>query len=250
MSFWNILFFVFVMGFSSSCGVFSGESKKTDENEGTEQFGGESSLECSNSERCRGYCNSLFAADSSLLSKCLDQESGDITNLNAAILSMEKGGWDSIKVEHLHILVEFDDGVWPKYAGVNDKVSAREMLLWVAKDEGIADLLDEEHKVLKNAFTVLGAPAHEQDVIFEGMKKDVDLEKRRSFFEVSVFNKNDKAFKAAHALLKEECDDRKFCVRKLYCDVNQTVVFGKLNELELGGDADVDGGSLHGDECN
>ena len=250
MRFWNILFFLFIVSFSGSCGLFSSESEKKDEDdENVDKFRGDISLECSQSERCKGYCNDLFAANPSLLSKCLDQESDDVTNLNAVISSMEKSSWDSIKKEPLYILVNFDDSIWPKYASVNSTVSAQEMLLWVAKEEEVADLLDEKNEVLRKAFTILGAPAHKDSVVFEGMKQDVDLDNRQSFFEVSALNKNDKAFRAAHDLLKEECNS-KACIKRLYCDIDATFVFGKLNELELGGDADADGDSLHRDECN
>ena len=237
------------MGFGSSCGLFS-EDSGDDEVGEADKFGGVTTLECSSSQRCRGYCDKWFTTNSSLLDKCFEQESDDITKLNATILSMEKGSWDSIKTENLHILTKFDEDLWPKYASVNNKPSLREMLIWVAENEEIADLLDEDNEVLKNAFTILGAPTHEDEAMFEGMKQDVDVDRRRTFFEVSVFNNNNEAFKAAHALLKEECNDRRTCVKKVYCDIDVDSVFGRLNELELGEDADTDGDSLHRDECN
>ena len=250
MRFLSIVFFLFIIvSFSNSCGLFSADSDNEGKDDETGGFTGASSLKCSSSQRCKEYCTKWFSAKSSLFDECLDQESDDVTKLNAALSSMDKGNWDSIKKEDLSVLIKFDEDLWPQYASVNNKVFARDMLLWVAKNEEIANHLDDDNEVLKNAFTVLGAPAHKNDVVFAGIKVDVDLDNRRTFFEVSVFDNNDKAFTAAHDLLKKECDSVKACIKKVYCDIDATVVFGRLNTLDLGGDAD-DGGSLHRDECS
>lgn len=249
MRFLSILVFFLIVGVGSSCGFFTGSSEETGGKDDTE-FKGVTSLKCSDSQRCKTYCNKWFATKSSLLRKCLDQESADVSTLNGVLASMEKGSWDSIKPEELHVLTEFDEDIWPEYASINNKTSARDMLLWVAEEEKIADKLDGNKAVLKNAFSVFGAPAHRDQVVFEGMKKDVDIERHRTFFEVSVFNNNNKAFKEAHNLLKEECNNRKTCIKTVYCDIGVDNVFGRLNELELGQDADTDGDSLHRDECN
>ena len=244
----NILSFIFFLSIFNSCGLFSEEEKEDDDS--TQVFTGDSSLECSDSSRCVEICKKLFSAESVLLSKCRKTNSAEIAQINVIYSSMGKGNWDSIKTEHLKVLIDFDDDIWPKYARVNNKVSAREMLLWVAKEEDVATLLDDKQIILKNAFTIMGAPAYEEEAVFEGMKTDVDIERNQTFFEVSALNKNDRAFQAAHELLKEECEEQKNCVKTVYCDVNQSVVFGKLNELELGADADVDGQNLYADECD
>ena len=244
----NLLSFIFFLSIFNSCGLFSEEEKEDDDS--TQVFTGDSSLECSDSSRCVEICKKLFSAESVLLSKCRKTNSAEIAQINIIYSSMGKGNWDSIKTEHLKVLIDFDDDIWPKYARVNNRVSAREMLLWVAEEEDVATLLDDKQVVLKNAFTIMGAPAYEEEVVFEGMKKDVDIERNQTFFEVSALNKNDRAFQAAHELLKEECEEQKNCVKTVYCDIYQSVVFGKLNELELGADADVDGQSLYADECD
>lgn len=231
----------------NSCGLFSSE-EKGEEDSSTPVFTGDSSLECADSSRCVEICKKLFSAESHFLSKCLKANSFEIGQINVVYSAMEKGSWDSIKQEHLKSLVDFDDSIWVKYARVNNRVSAREMLLWVAKEEDVAALLDDDNLVLKNAFTVLGAASYKDIAVFEGMKKNVDIDRNQAFFEVSALNKNDKAFKAAHALLKEECEERKNCIKQLYCELNQSVVFGKLNELELA--ADVGGRNLYADECD
>ena len=250
MRFLSILVFFLIVGVGSSCGFFTGSSGKAEAEDNTE-FKGVTSLKCSDSQRCKTYCDKWFATKSSLLRECLDQESADVNTLNSVLASMEKGSWNSIKPEELHILTEFDEDIWPEYASVNNKISARDMLLWVAEEEEIADKLNGNKAVLKNAFSVFMGPGpHRDQVVLEGMKKDVDIERNRTFFEVSRDNNNNKAFKEAHNLLKEECNDRKSCIKKVYCDIDKDPVFGRLNELELGQDADTDGSSLHRDECN
>ncbi len=235
------------MGFGSSCGMFSSEdSKPTDGLTG--EFKGAISDACQNSQRCKVHCNNLFVTKS-LLKKCLDQTTDRVSKLHAALSAMEKGNWSSIKAEHLQIVIDFDEDLWPKYASVNNRELAHAMIKWVANESKVAAFLKEDQRALRNAFLVLGTPGNgEKDIILRGMKKDVDLEKEQTFFEVSALKKNDNAFQAGHEILKEECEKRKSCIKRLYCDVNQTVVFAKLNELGLGGDAD-DGESLHDDEC-
>ena len=244
----SLFFYFFVLVFNSSCG-FLGEDSNNEDSKDVNSTINTSTL-CSDSSRCQVFCNKLFKIDPILLEQCLDAESDDVANINAAISSMKKGNWNSINDNHLSSLIDFDASIWPYYAGVNDKILAQDMLLWVAKSQEIAKLLDEDHKVLRKAFSVLGASAIESELVFEGMKKDVDRSKLQSFFEVSVLENNDIAFKAAHKLLKEDCDDVHFCIKRVYCDVNQTIVFGKLNELNLGGEADLDGDNLHLLECN
>jgi hypothetical protein len=249
LRFLSILFFFLIVGVGSSCGLFTGSSSDTDE-EGNPEFKGVTSLKCSDSQRCKTYCDKWFATKSSLLRECLEQESDDVNKLNAVLASMKKGSWNSIKPEELHILVEFDEDLWPEYAGVNSKTSARDMLKWVAEDEQIANKLNGNMEILKSAFSVLGAPASEDKVVREGMKKDVDLEQHRTFFEVSVFNNNNKAFEEAHNLLKEECNDGKHCIREVYCGIDADPVFGRLEELELGPDAALSGSNLDRSDCN
>ena len=242
------------MVLNTSCGIFSSDSNELLENGNNEKFEGDVSSKCVDSLKCKEVCKKLFSEQSSLLDKCRNQESGDVSKLKTAVTGMEKGSWAAIKTEYLYILTNFDKNIWPKYAGVV-YVKSREMLLWVAKNKEIADLLDEEHEVLRRAFKILGAPAHADIVVFDGMKKDVDVEKAQSFFEVSALAEegagNDKAFKAAHELLKSECgENKKSCVKSLYCAVDQDKVFAKVNELELAEDTGVTGHRLHRGNCD
>ncbi len=250
MSFLNVVvLFLFIVTFQSSCGLF-GDSTVGDEDpdDGKNVLDLEDAVECSDSARCKQQCNKLFTTDASLLEKCLDQKSSDISQINAAFAPMEKANWEAVKALPLAFLVDFDEDIWPKYAGIN-RVKAREMLLWVAKNDDIADLLDEDHNVLRNAFSALGSSSYDKKVQ-AGMIEDVDLEENHTFFEVSVHNNNDKAFRAAHELLKEECGENdKLCVKKVYCDIGHDPVFGTLKRLELGEDADSDG-TLNRDDCS
>ena len=248
MRFLNVLFFLFVAGIGGSCGLFSDESTGNNEDEATLKFAGDVSSKCSDNQRCRNYCGALFSHDVSLRDKCADQALGDVSKINSAISAMDSGHWSSIKREHLHILIEFDKSIWLEYASINNKVSAQSMLLWIAQEEEIANLLGEGEgqEVLKNAFAVLGAPAYD-DAVLKGMKMFVDLDKDQGFFEVSVLKGNDNAFQEAHELLKKECGSR-VCVKNIYCEIDQDVVFGKLNQLELAQDAEADG-ALYREDC-
>ena len=235
--------------FFVSCGLFSREdSKSNPANTEDPQFTGSVSIACQNSQRCKTWCDNLFLTDQ-LLNKCLNQTTDDVSHLHSVLSAMEKGNWKSIKPEHLSTVIKFDDDLWPKYASVNNRALAQTMLLWIAEESEVAEFLVGDQKVLKNAFQVLGTPGAEDKLVLKGLRKDVDLENDQTFFEVSAHKKNDNGFKAVHALLKEECKEQKSCVKRVYCEIDQTVVFGKLNRLGLGGDADADGDSLHQDEC-
>ncbi len=235
------LFFLSVLFLSSSCGLFSGE-EATDDEKSTALL--REAGECSTS-RCVALCDELFSADASLLSRCLEQDSANVDQINSTYRAMDRGNWEAIKPESLKTLIEFDDDIWPEFARVNDKLSARDMLFWVAEEKEVSALLDDDNIVLKNAFSVLGAPVHE--AVLEGMTKNVDEDNDRVFFQVSVINNNEDAFKSAHELLKEECDERTVCIKQVYCDINEDIVFGKLNELGLG--QEVDSGGLYKDAC-
>ena len=216
-------------------------SSSTDNNKGdTSPSLLDSVVDCEESDLCKQQCNKLFSIDVLLLNKCLDQKSNIVSKMNSVFPPMQKGNWKSIKADSLKALIDFDDDIWPKYAGVNTTQS-REMLLWVAKNKDIARLLDDDHKILGNAFRVLGFASYDKKVQ-EGMNKDVDLDNQHTFFEVSVHSENDSAFKAAHELLRKECgENNKPCVKKVYCNIGRDLVFGKLNNLDLGEDADPDG---------
>ena len=210
---------------------------------------GGAGAECSTVPQCQLRCSTVFETSKDLYDKCLQETADDVIELDKAISAMEKGSWKSIKAESLKVLVGFDEDIWPKYAGVRNKTTVQEMLLWVTENEDIANHLDEEHEVLKNAFSVLGAPASQSEVVREGMKKDVDIKEKRTFFEVSVFKKNKPAFEKAHQLLVKECDKDRFCIKNFYCALNKTLVFGKLNEYDLAKDTQK-GGSLNQADCD
>ncbi len=240
--------------FFSSCGfLFGGAQNQTEESALKPELAGET-VTCSESSRCNTLCKKMFSAEADRLEKCLKLKSSDVGELYTAYSSMERGNWSVIKAEYMQVLTDFDEDIWPEFAKRNDKVSAREMLLWVAKGKDVATLLDNEDddeeegsKILKRAFAVLGAPAEKDKVVIEGMKKNVDTTKQQNFFQVSVLNKNDDAFQAGHTLLKAECKNQKSCIKSFYCATDEDIVFGKLNSLGLG--AEVDGGGLFPDEC-
>lgn len=232
------------MGWSVSCGL-GGDSKKED-SEGGPKF---VEAECTEDSRCKEQCKKLFSLETDLLNKCLKQDSADVSQLNVVISAMDKGNWNSIKPDPLKIIVDFDEDIWVKYAGVNI-ARAKEMLVWVAKEEEIANHLGDEQAPLKAAFASVGGERFREDIrVIEGMKAEVEINKKRTFFEESVHNQNDTAFEAAHELLKRECDESKACIQKLYCDIGESVVFGKLNTLDLGSDVADTGNDFSQSDC-
>ena len=233
------------MGLSVSCGL--GDDSKEEGSEGEIKF---VDAECTEDPRCEERCKKLFSLETDLLNKCLEQDSADVNQLNIVVSAMDKGNWNSIKPEPLKILVDFDEDIWVKYVGVNI-ARTKEMLVWVAKNEEIANHLGDEQAPLKVAFASVGGERFHEDIrVIEGMKAEVEGNTGRTFFEESVHNQNDTAFKAAHRLLKRECDERKTCIKKVYCDIGESVVFGKLNNLDLGGDAVGSGDELHQSTCD
>ena len=233
------------MGLSVSCG-FGGDSSGEKDPKEEPKF---VDAECTEDSRCKEQCKKLFSLETDLLNKCLKQDVADVSQLNVVVSAMDKGNWNSIKPEPLKILVDFDEDIWVKYADVNI-ARAKEMLVWVAKNEEIANHLGDEQAPLKAAFASVGGERFREDIrVIEGMKAEVEVNKRRTFFEESVHNQNDTAFEAAHALLKRECNESKACIQKVYCDIGESLVFGKLNTLDLGGDAVASGNELHQSDC-
>ena len=235
-----LVIFLGVMLFFTSC-------PSSEQNNQTTNTGGNNTM-CSTDSNCPVLCKTIFETSKKLYDKCLQETSINVAELSKAILAMDKGSWKSIKAESLQALVNFDTDIWPKYAGVQNKTTIQEMLLWVAEEESIANHVYQE--VLKKAFTVLGSPAEKTKVVQEGMKENVDTKENRSFLEVSVFNKNKKAFEQAHKLLIEDCEESRFCVQKFYCCLlNKTLVFQKLNEYDLAKDANKSG-SFYQSDCD
>lgn len=207
--------------------------------------------DCDLDKVCVSRCQQAFSTNSTLLKNCLREEPETVDLITSSTTAMEKRQWSSIKAQELKALVDFDKDTWVKYSNVSNKTSAREMLLWIAKTEEIAESLDNDGQVLKNAFSVLGASNYYEDQrALQGMKQNIDLKERQGFFEVSAFNENKKAFQNAHKVLKEECGaSNKNCLKEFYCGIYHSLVFGMLNELGLGADTGSDGSRLHADEC-
>ena len=232
---------------NSSCKLGGGQTSDSTKVTLTEGKDGEDSVECSTRPACQLKCKTVFETSKDLYDKCLEEKSDDVIELDRAISAMEKGSWKSIKPGALKVLVDFDEDLWPKYAGVRDKDIVQDMLLWVAENPDVSEHVYQE--VLKKAFTVLGQPASEDEVVREGMTKDVDIKEKRTFFEVSAFKKNQSAFESAHELLVQECNEDPYCIRKFYCALNKTLVFGKLNSWDLAESAQQSG-SLNQSDCD
>ena len=208
-------------------------------------FGGESI--CKDNPSCVDNCQELFARSSSLADRCGELSVRDVRNMKRIVLAMERGQWDSIEVDELEVIVDFDIGFWLEHVGIS-KESARNMLVWVAEETEIAELLDDEGEVLKRAFEEIGE-AYEDNAVIEGMKDRIDRIDNRNFFELAAINDNEDAFTNAHHLLKEECDEDRVCMKGVYCSSCADIIFGQLNRLDLGDDVDRDG-LLHKTECS
>ena len=215
------------------------------------EFKGDVSINCSDSVKCENNCNLLFVTDVDRLDKCLDSKGDEISSIKSVVDAMSGGNWDGIKADDLEVLTTFDTDIWLEYAQINNKPNVREMLLWVAEEQGVGALVNNNKglEILEVAFRTLGSSASEDKRVQEGLKKEVDLETGETFLEVSALAENDEAFKAAHRMLKDHCDEDARCMKNLYCDVNEDVVFSKLNELELADEVDSDGGQLLPREC-
>ena len=241
--------------FYVSCGfLFPDLGDSTDKNPTTPKTTTASFVACSSNGTCQKRCKEMFSSDSSLLKKCLKEDTNDVGKMRAAFTGMSDGNWTSVKAKDLKILLEFNNEIWLKYAGINYQ-NSKNMLFWIAKNKDIGELLsttdgdndDEEEPdqaILKKAFKKLG----ESGNIFKGMKEEVDDKEEISFLEVCAFEKNEPAFTSAHRVLKEECNDRESCVKNFYCELSKDVVFGMLNKLKLAEDA-IQGNVIHSNLC-
>ena len=142
-----------------------------------------------------------------------------------------------------------DIDLWIRKAQ-SSKESSRRMLLWLAEKPEVALELDSEGRVLRAGFESLGR-VYGSRALLESMKMDIDVEhdQHRTFFEVAAIYDNVDVFKKAHQLVKEECGGDWICVKQVYCASCSDIIFGYLNKLDLGQDADSDG-LLHKRECS
>ena len=199
-------------------------------------------------------CRRLFFRDSSVVEKCGRRSVTEVRYMRRTVLAMERGQWTSIQASELKVVIEFDEefdeNLWLDHAAIS-KEGSQDMLVWVAEEKEIAELLDDDGEVLKAAFGKLGA-LYGRDAVLEGMKNRVDRTHGRNFFEIAAVNRNDDAFKNAHDLLKAECEDKedeRVCMKDVYCSSCADTIFGRLNGLGLGEDVERDG-ELHKSECS
>ena len=243
-----LIFKYFFFSFAVFCLYISCSSSSSNSENELDQF--EKTFgrisKCSENPGCKSDCRRLFIKDSSLVERCSSRSITDVRYMKKIVLAMERGQWSSIQASELEVVFEFNRDLWLDHAAIS-KNSSREMLVWVAEEEEIAELLDDDGRVLKTAFKEVGSSYGDNSVI-EGMKDRVDLTDNRNFFEIAAVNDNNDAFKNAHNLLKKECDEERVCIKQVYCSSCADIIFGRLNELDLGEDADSDG-LLHKTEC-
>ena len=207
---------------------------------------------CTNHQTCPELCANLFKFTSyELYEKCLTQPVSLVSNLNKALPLMQVSKWEAIKIEMIQSVAEFDTSVWLKYARINDKTNARNMLLWIAENAEVIAFLDNNHEILASAFNVLAKAEGRHTRVIEGMKEDLDTDfgGDQNFLRFTALENKNQAFKAGHELLKSECDGNKSCIRYLYCHISEDRFEGKIAELGLTEDLVEDRTFTYTDDC-
>ena len=201
---------------------------------------------CSEKEECTAICNELFK-DKSSIDKCLYISESEVNKVQETLSAIEDQQWNKIDSAELKALLNISKEVWLQHIHTNQK-QAQEMLLWLAENPDIGRQMEETEDIIKKAFEMLTS-AQGDHAFIEGLKTIIDTEDNKSFLEICSENNNDTLFKVAHNVLALECNNSTSCIKNLYCDLDKSIIFGKLNKLGLGAEADQDGDSLHGDEC-
>ncbi len=172
--------------------------------------------------------------------------SGIVRKVKGTVRALKRGNFNSIKASDLEQLMDLDKNLLVHGARVS-KENSKNLLEWVAEDTEIAALLDPEGEVLRAAFEEL-APAYGERAFIEGVKQNISRQGYKSFFEVAAVHDNEEAFKKAHEVIKNYCGETTTCIKEAYCASCADIIFGYLNKLDLGKDADRDG-FLHKNEC-
>lgn len=238
MSIRKKIIFFFIILFYSSCGLQS-QNMNNHVNADTKTTKKEKpkiiKSICEDNNNCKNICNNLFQDE--LLDRCYEQSVSDVNQLKVVINNMRKNKWKNIKSQSLKILTDFDKDIWAKYSGTND-IFSKDMLIWIAKNPDIAEILDPSSRVLKNAFIELGSAFDKEDKIKYGMKCHIEEQNKEpySFFAVSALEGNSKAFEAGHKLLSEECENTDevlqfTCIKQIYCSLNH-IVFSELKNID------------------
>ena len=200
---------------------------------------------CSEKESCAKICNELFETKSSA-DICLNLSETAVSNVQNTLTAIENQQWSTIRPSELRALLNISKEVWLQHIHTNPK-QAQDMLLWLAENPDIGKQMEETEEIIKKAFEALTLSQGDQAFV-EGLKKVIDTENNKTFLEICAENNNDTLFIVTHNALVQECNNTS-CIKNLYCDLDRSIIFGKLNKLGLGTTADQDGDSLHSDEC-
>ena len=189
------------------------------------------------SDQCESYCRDVFSF-SDHYEKCVDLGYSSAQKVESVYSRMEKGNWSSITSEELDVLVDISIEPWLRQAR-SFHASAKEMLLWIAKNKDIARLLDDEGSILKEG---LGSVSYKRNV--RGLKEglSLQLEDGKRFLEVMAWERNDEGLKKMHQLILNVCGNRDGCIEDVYCTYkDEDIVFESITDLELHSDfSDVD----------
>ena len=200
---------------------------------------------CSEKESCAKICNKLFNTKNSVDS-CLSLNEAEVSKVQNTLTAIENQRWNTINAAELKALLSISKEVWLQHIHTHPK-QAQDMLLWLAEESDIGKQMEGTEEIIKKAIEALTYSQGDQAFV-EGLKKIIDTEDNKTFLEICAENNNDTLFRVTHNVLTQECSNTS-CIKNLYCDLDRSIIFGKLNKLGLGTEADQDGDSLHSDEC-
>ena len=185
---------------------------------------------------CEKICAKVFI-DSSAENKCESYSNRDVREIDDTYEKMRSGKWDSIDSNYLELMVSISYEPWERRAGSSFKNSKR-MLVWVAEisEQSTVDVIQlVTTDVLKEALYSLGDSRRNINGIREGLKEDLKTSDNevRSFLEMLAWENNDEIFEKVYAIIKEECSSRDLCIKDVYCDHSEDIIFETVTELGL-----------------
>lgn len=183
------------------------------------------------SDQCERRCRDVFSHTDDY-EECMSLGYSSARKVDSVYSRMRKGNWSSIESEELEVLVDISIAPWLKQA--QSHAGVREMLVWIAENEDIAQLLDDEGAVLKEGLESISYKRNEQG-IKDGL--NVHLEDERRFLEMMAWEENNEGLKKTHQLILDVCENNDRCVENIYCIYKGSdIIFELITDLELHSD--------------
>ena len=184
------------------------------------------------SGQCQRNCRNVFS-DKTSYEQCYGLGYESARRVDSVYHRMKRGSWSSISSEELLTVINISFEPWIKNAK-NSRLSSKEMFIWIAENEDIALLIDQNNEILTEGLSAL-SNRRNLTAVEEGLA--IPLQDGRNFLQMLAWEKNHTGFEKIHQVIMSACESEQRCIEEVYCrNRNFDIVFETITELNLHSD--------------